>query len=263
MRLTISAVILLASLVVAGNAAKSQEFGVETRKAVQYGTHDGAALIGDLYLPKGTENGPAIVAVHGGAWQRGSRDLFQYMGPYLATHGYATFSIDYRLTRDGQNRYPAAVNDVRAAVQWVRSHGAELNIDPSRIALIGESSGTQLSALVALAGDSPEYTNAYRDDPYASASTKVKAVIGVYGVYDLMAQWKHDLITSPTDSGTQNLMGFPPMQDRRAWYAASPIAYATSLLLITNVAPSNAMGLLPSRPEQPSVVGFHSGCRLR
>jgi acetyl esterase/lipase len=135
-------------------------------------------------------------------------------GPYLATHGYATFSIDYRLTRDGQNRYPAAVNDVRAAVQWVRSHGAELNIDPSRIALIGESSGTQLAAFVALAGGSPEYTNAYRDDPYATVSTQVKAVVGIYGVYDLMAQWEHDLISSPTDSGTQNLTGFPPMQDR-------------------------------------------------
>jgi acetyl esterase/lipase len=227
MRLTISAVILLASLVVAGNAAKSQEFGVETRRAVQYGTHDGAALIGDLYLPKGTESRPAIVAVHGGAWQRGSRDLFQYMGPYLAAHGYATFGIDYRLTRDGQNHHPAAVHDVRAAVQWVRNHGPDLNIDPSRIALIGESSGTQLAVLVALAGDSPEYANAYRDDPYASVTTKVKAVIGVYGVYDLVAQWEHDLISSPTDSGTQNLMGFPPMQDRRAWYAASPIAHAT------------------------------------
>ena len=84
---------------------------------------------------------------------------------------------------------------MRAAVQWVRSHGAELNIDPSRIALIGESSGTQLAALVALAGDSTEYANAYRDDPYASVSTKVKAVVGVYGVYDLMAQWEHDLIS--------------------------------------------------------------------
>jgi hypothetical protein len=42
-----------------------------------------------------------------------------------------------------------------------------------------------------------------------------------------MAQWEHDLISSPTDSGTQTLMGFPPMQDRRTWYAASPIAHAT------------------------------------
>jgi acetyl esterase/lipase len=200
---------------------------METRKAVQYGTHDGAALVGDLWLPAGPEIRPAIVAVHGGGFQAGSRDIYQYMGPYLAEHGYAVFSIDYRLVRDGENRYPAAVHDVRAAVQWVRSHAAELQIDPARIALMGDSAGAYLSALVALAGDAPDYANAYRDDPYASVSTQVKAVVGVYGSYDLMAAWEHNLIARPTDNVSENLMGFPPMQDRRAWYAASPIAHAT------------------------------------
>jgi acetyl esterase/lipase len=207
--------------------AAAQELGVETRKSVQYGTHDGAALIGDLYLPRGTESRPAIVAVHGGGWQGGGREIYRYMGPYLATRGYSVFSIDYRLTRDGQNHYPAAIHDVRAAIQWTRSHGAELNIDPARIALMGDSAGAHLGALVALAGDSTDYANAYRDDPYASVSTKVKAVVGVYGTYDLIAQWEHDAISRPTDNIAQNLMGFPPMQDRRAWYAASPIAHAT------------------------------------
>ena len=222
MKLTISVNILLAILLVAPTTVAAEEFGVEARKAVQYGTHDGAALVGDLYLPKGTEILPPFCR-HGGAWQVGSRDIYQYMGPYLAAHGYAVFSIDYRLTHDGQNHYPAAVQNVRAAVQWVRSQGTELRIDPARIALMGNSAGAQLGALVALAGNSPNYANAYRDDPYASVSTKVKAVVGVYGPYDLIKQWEHDLISRPTDNPTQNLMGFPPMQDRLAWYAASPV----------------------------------------
>ena len=217
----------LVGLLIGSTAVSAQEFTVETRKAVQYGTHDGTALVGDLYLPTATENRPAIVAVHGGGYQLGSRDIYQYMGPYLAARGYAVFSIDYRLIRDGKNRYPAAVHDTRAAVQWVRSHGAELKIDPARIALMGDSAGAHLSALVALAGDSPDYAGAYRDDPYASVSTKVKAVVGVYGAYDLSAQWEHDVISRPTDNITQNFMGFPPMQDRVAWYSASPIAHAT------------------------------------
>jgi acetyl esterase/lipase len=149
------------------------------------------------------------------------------MGPYLASNGYTVLSIDYRLIRDGQNRFPAAIHDVRAAVQWVRSHGPELRIDPLRIALMGDSAGAYLSAMVALAGDSPDFADAYREDPYATVSTKVKAVIGVYGTYDLIAQWEHDQISRPTDNITQNLMGFPPMQDRRRWYAASPVAHAT------------------------------------
>lgn len=200
---------------------------METRKAVQYGIHDGAVLVGDLWLPEGPEIRPAIVAVHGGGFQAGSRDIYKYMGPYLAERGYAVFSIDYRLIRDGENRYPAAVHDVRAAVQWVRSHAAELRIDHARIALMGDSAGAYLGALVALAGDTPDYANAYRNDPYASVSTQVKAVVGVYGSYDLMAAWEHNLIARPTDNTSQNLMGFPPMQDRCAWYAASPIAHAT------------------------------------
>jgi acetyl esterase/lipase len=130
MKLTISVSILLAILSVAPITVAAEEFGVEARKAVQYGTHDDAPLVGDLYLPKETENRPAVIAVHGGAWQVGSRDIYRYMGPYLAANGYAVFSIDYRLTHDGQNHYPAAVQDVRAAVQWVRSQGTELRIDP-------------------------------------------------------------------------------------------------------------------------------------
>jgi acetyl esterase/lipase len=200
---------------------------VDTRKAIQYGTHDGTALIGDLYLPEGTETRPAVIAVHGGGFQLGSRNFYQYMGPYLAQRGYVIFSIDYRLTRDGQNRYPAAVNDVRAAVQCMRSQAVDLKIDPARIALMGDSAGGYLSAQVALAGESPAYARAYPDDSYANVSTKVKAVIGIYGHYDKIAQWQHDVLTRPTDNFIQNFMGFPPMQDRLAWYAASPIAHAT------------------------------------
>ena len=199
---------------------------VETRKGMQYGIHDGTILLGDLYLPEGRQSNPAIVAVHGGGFQLGSRDIYQYMGPYLASRGYAVFSIDYRLIRDGKNRYPAAVHDTRAAVQWVRSHAVELNIDPARIALMGDSAGGCLSALVALAGDLPEYANAYPDDPYADVSTTVKAVVGVYGSYDLSAQWEHDLISRPTDNVMENFMGFPPMENRHAWYRVSPISHA-------------------------------------
>jgi acetyl esterase/lipase len=223
----ITAWFLLASLLIAPVTVAAQEFRVATRKALQYGTHDGTALIGDLYLPEAAENRPAIIAVHGGGYRLGSRDIYKYMGPYLAARGYALLSIDYRLTRDSKNHYPAAVNDVRAAVQWMRSQAVDLKIDPARIALMGDSAGGHLGALVALAGDSPEYANTYRDDPYANVSTKVKVVVGVYGVYDLIAQWEHDLVTRPTDNFVLDFMGFPPMQDRRAWYAASPIAHAT------------------------------------
>jgi acetyl esterase/lipase len=200
---------------------------MDFRQAIQFGTHDGTALIGDLYLPDDSEDRPAIVAVHGGGFQLGSRDLYQYWGPFLAAHGYALLSVDYRLTRSGENHFPAAVHDVRAAVQWLRGHAADLRVNPDRIALMGDSAGAYLSAMVALAGNSPGYAGAYPDDADARVSTSVKAVVGVYGVYDLIAQWQHDLPTRPADNITQNFMGAPPMHDRLAWHAASPMAHAT------------------------------------
>ena len=112
-------------------------------------------------------------------------------------------------------------------MQWIRGHAAELNIDPVRIALMGDSAGAHLGSLVALAGDSPRFVDAYPDDPYAKQSTKVKAVVGVYGVYDLIAEWRRAVVTRPFDNVTQNLMGYPPMQDLQSWYVASPIAHAT------------------------------------
>src|SRR5215475_12484997 len=109
----------------------------ELRKNVTYANHDGVELTGDLYLPAGQRPVPLIINVHGGYWRRGSRDTFQHWGPYLAQRGYAGFTISYRLTKPGTKMFPQSVNDVRAAVQFLRGSSAELNLDPARVALWG------------------------------------------------------------------------------------------------------------------------------
>ncbi|MEA3022122.1 MAG: hypothetical protein QOK01_974, partial [Alphaproteobacteria bacterium] len=75
--------------------------GHDLRSALTFATHDGIALQGDLYLPKGAGPFPALVAVHGGGWQQGARSAFQYWGPYLAARGYGLFAISYRLAKKG------------------------------------------------------------------------------------------------------------------------------------------------------------------
>jgi len=203
------------------------ESSVEFRQNVVYATHDGIELKGDLYLPAGAGPFPIIVNVHGGYWRRGARDTYKYWGPYLGARGYAGLTVSYRLTAPGKSTYPAVVHDIRAAVQFVKHNAKEFRIDPARVALWGNSAGAHLAALVALAGDDPLFANGYPQDSYASVSTKVKLLIGTYGIYDLLTQWRHAQITNPGDNLVESFLGYSPMQDRRRYFVASPLSYAT------------------------------------
>ena len=200
---------------------------VETRLGVVYANHDGVALAGDLYLPAGAGPHPALVGVHGGGWQAGARNAFQFWGPYLAERGYALFAISYRLAKKGQKMFPQAVNDVVAAVQFVRGTAKDIRVDPERIALFGASAGGHLSATAALGAANPLFKGAYPNDAHASVSTKVKALVGVYGVYDLVQMWQTYLMQSPRENNIENFMGASPMDDPRLYFDASPINHAT------------------------------------
>jgi acetyl esterase/lipase len=216
---------LLAATLAVGQAlgeASAAEYEVTNRPALVYAVHEGTKLVGDLYLPKGRSNAPVVVAMHGGGWRGGSRAFYRYWGPFLARHGYALFAIEYRLGRPG--RYPAAVYDVKAAIQFVRAKAAELDIDPTRIGLMGDSAGGYLAAMLALAGD--RFNAAYGDDANAATSTDVKAVVGFYGIYDMLAQWQQDMTVTPGDSITQDFLGVAPSQNRPLYVESSPVTYA-------------------------------------
>lgn len=202
-------------------------YEVETRFDIHFATHDREELLGDLYAPRGVDKGPVLVAAHGGGWQMGDRKLYQHWGPYLAQRGYAVFSIEYRLMTPERKTWPGAAYDVKAAVQFVRANASKLALDADRIAMIGDSAGAHLVSLVALAGAEPLLSAAYRDDPHADVSSGVKACIGFYGVYDMIAQWEHDQIWRPRDQITEKFLGGPPAACRRVFFDASPMSYAT------------------------------------
>ena len=253
MRTTLICMAALTAALMAGHASAA-EYGFRTRPDLVYAEHDGAKLIGDLYLPKGRAKAPALVAIHGGGWQAGNRAYYKYWGPFLARNGYALFTIEYRLGRAGV--YPAAVYDAKAAIQFVRAKAAEFDIDPDRIGLMGDSAGGYLAAMVALAGD--QFNSAYRNDPNAGTPINVKAVVGFYGIYDMLAQWKHDvlaqqkhemlaqrnhdLISRPNDNITEKFFGVSPMQARRIYveFIADQLRHHRS-----------QSGALPAHPRRP------------
>jgi acetyl esterase/lipase len=227
MKMGIWAVVLTAGLLVPGAAAQAATYEVTTRADIVFAEHDGTKLLGDLYSPKGLDKAPVLVAVHGGGWQVGSRKFYTNWGPYLAKNGIAVFAIEYRLMKPGVKTYPGAVYDTKAAVQYVRAKAADLGVDPERIGMVGDSAGGHLSALVALAGEEPLYSSEYKSDPNSGVSSKVKAVVGFYGVYDMQAQWQHDLLARPRDNIGEKFLGGAPYTNRKVFFEASPINYAT------------------------------------
>jgi acetyl esterase/lipase len=206
-------------------AAKQSE--IEIRAGVTYATHDGVALAGDLYLPRGLGPFPALVGVHGGGWVQGARGSFQYWGPYLAARGTALFAISYRLASGAQKSFPHAVQDVLAAVQFVRGNAIDLGIAAERIGLFGHSAGGNLGALAALGGRSPIFAGGYPQDAHAKESTDVKVFAGVYGVYDVVEMWQKYNLQSPKENNIEKFLGAALPENRKLYFDASPISYAT------------------------------------
>jgi acetyl esterase/lipase len=200
--------------------------GVTVHNGIAYANHDGVELLGDLYLPKYAKAAPALVAVHGGGWVAGVRAAFQYWGPYLAGRGIAVFAISYRLATKTKT-FPEAVQDVLAGVQLVRGKASAFGIDPARIGLLGASAGAHLAALAALSGK--KFLGAYPHDPFAATDTSVKALIGVYGVYDMHAMWCSLQVQDGrnSDNKVEKFIGAPPMANRQTYFDASPVSYAT------------------------------------
>lgn len=178
---------------------------------MRYAKHGELELGGTLYRAHSEGPSPIVIAVHGGAWKAGDPTQYQYWGPWLARQGIALYAIEYRLAQGERNRYPAAVDDVRAALRFVRANAAAMGADPRRIALMGSSAGAHLASLIALTEEAP-----------------VKAVVAVCGVYDLIAQWQHDQLARPRDQQTEIFLGKAPMEDRMLYQLASPINYATT-----------------------------------
>ena len=116
MNLTLRCLFVALALVLPGVGAGAKDYEVVTRPNLEFVQHDGANLAGDLYLPKGLDKAPVIIAAHGGGWQVGTRASYRYWGPFLARNGYAVFSIDYRLGKAGT--YPGQDKDNPNSVVW-------------------------------------------------------------------------------------------------------------------------------------------------
>ncbi len=155
---------------------------VQEIKDIEYKNINGKSLQLNMYIPKNlAKPAPLLVFIHGGAWAHGKRsDYLTYLIPF-AQQGYVTATVSYRLVNDSTNTYPACAEDIRDAVQWFFQNGEKYGYNPDKIALIGGSAGGHLSLLGAYGW----HPFAEKQDSVVASPHKIKAVVDIYGPYDL------------------------------------------------------------------------------
>jgi alpha-L-fucosidase 2 len=144
------------------------------RKDIEYARVGEVSLKLDANIPAGSGPFPAVIIVHGGGFTGGNKRVFvtPIFEP-LSRAGFAWFSIDYRLAP--KYPFPAAIEDVDRAIEFVKAHAGEYKVDPKRIALLGESAGGHLVSYVGT-----------QTDPRWS----VAAVVSFYGPHNLMGEYE-------------------------------------------------------------------------
>lgn len=109
---------------------------------------DGEEIRLRIYTPEGEGPFPALVYYHGGGWVIGAVEMFEAANRLVATEANAVVvSVDYRLAPE--NPYPTPIEDCYAALEWVAEHSLDINVDPAKISVGGDSAGGNLSTVIA------------------------------------------------------------------------------------------------------------------
>lgn len=195
-------------------AATTEAARVETD--IVYATVDDVDLTLDLYLPASTGPHPAIVLVHGGGWRAGDKSSWNDEALRFAEDGYVGISINYRLAP--AHPFPAAVEDTKAAVRWLRSHAAELGVDPLRIGAIGGSAGGHLVAMLGLTDGSEGLEGTSGD---LTISSRVQVVVDYFGPSDLTRTGRLQ------DPAVVAFLGGTCAEKPFACWKASPVNYVS------------------------------------
>jgi acetyl esterase/lipase len=173
-------------------------------EGVEYANPDDQHLKLDLARPAEVKEGqrlPAVLCIHGGGFRAGNRKGWDGFCKKLAERGYVAVTVEYRLAP--KYPFPAAVYDVKAAVQWLRSNADKYHIDPTRIGTVGDSAGGHLALFLGVTGGveqfNPPFTHfgAPKEErvrrsklewdayiPAPAVSTKVQCVVSYYGPTD-------------------------------------------------------------------------------
>ena len=202
-------------------AAPRDSAALTVERDVVYGTAQGTPLLLDLAMPK-TGNGPfpVVVFLHGGGWSEGNRQEMNHFIEGVAGLGYVGVTVAYRLVPAA--RFPAQLEDCKAAVRWLRANAAKYRINPKRIGVVGFSAGGHLASMLGVTGKNDGLEGAGGNP---DQSSRVQAVVSFFGLTDFSTRdWPRDL-----ENGViEPFLGGSFANHADEYRRASPITYVTS-----------------------------------
>jgi acetyl esterase/lipase len=230
--LAVAGVIFLSSSSAQGTRKSNTENIKRKWLDVAYATKSPAQKL-DIYIPdEGEGPFPVILSIHGGAFKSGDKGDGQ-VTPMLEglKRGYAVLSINYRLS--GEAIWPAQINDVKAAVRWVRANATQYKLNPEKIGAWGGSAGGHLSAMAGTSGNVKELEDLSQGN--ADQSSMVQAVVDWFGPTDFLKMDEHakeSKVSNPQvhsipDSPESQLIGKNLKDAPELVKAANPETYIT------------------------------------
>ena len=197
--------------------------GVSVEADLVYARYGSRELKLDLYHPStGAGPFPGIVFIHGGGWSAGAKNAFRRQAAHLATQGFVSVTIDYRLSHEAP--YPAALYDCKAAVRWLRANAAHYRVNPDQIAASGGSAGGHLAALLGTSGDARTLEG---NGGNPASSSHVQAVVAFNGVFDFVSLWPRTQQPQAVHNAVIPFLGGPLDKVPEVWVEASPVAHVS------------------------------------
>jgi len=217
-RLVVAAAVLALGLFVTPSAFAAEIFFEE---GIEYADPDNQHLKLNLASPKEVADDarlPAIVCIHGGGFRAGDRAGWNERCKKLAERGYVAVTVTYRLAP--QYQFPAAVNDVKAAVRWLRANADKYHLDPERIGAVGDSAGGHLAQFLGVTGDVTQFDG----DHNPGHSSRVACVVNFYGPSDLTKSYGKSVDAAEV---LPLFLGGDVEHQRRRHVLASPLYWVT------------------------------------
>jgi acetyl esterase/lipase len=179
-------------LVTTGGVAAQEAPGIQIENSVKFGKGGDTDLLLDIAMPaKGEGTFPTILCIHGGSWKSGKRQDLSQIIKTLASRGFVAATISYRFLQVA--KFPAQIEDSKAAVRWLRANAAKYKIDKDHVGVVGFSAGAHLACLLGTTGknDNLEGSGGSPDQ-----SSNVQAVVDFFGPTDFTTKdWSEDVET--------------------------------------------------------------------